>query len=663
MCGIAGHWNSDRGGDRERLGCLGLAMARAIEHRGPDDLQSWCDVRHGLGLGFARLAILDLSEEGRQPMVSGSGRLVIVFNGEIYNFRELSKDLCSRGHTFRGHSDTEVILAAFEEWGVEAALRRFVGMFAIALWDREEGTLVLARDRLGIKPLYYGSFGKTFLFGSELKALRAHPAFEESIDRGSLALFMRRGYVPSPHSIYTGVRQLPPGCWIKLESSHARFAAPQAFWSMQQVLEKTQPFRGSDQEAVSRLEELLKEAVKLRMIADVPLGAFLSGGIDSSTVVALMQAQSSRPVKTFSIGFNEKKYDEATHARDVARHLGTEHTELYVSAEEAQRVIPKLPQMFDEPFADPSQVPTYLVSKLARSQVTVSLSGDGGDELFCGYSRYWEAMATWKALSKFPEPLRTAVAHGIGKVPASLWNASLGWLWALVWPHIGSPAETMKRVGEILGIKSRERVYLRMISQWQNPLEVVLRGEEVPPLASWPLGSLREGSFQEWMMYVDTLGYLPSDILTKVDRCSMAVSLEARVPILDHRVVEFAWSLPMEQRTRPGASKWILRQVLGRYLPEKMFNRSKMGFGIPLCEWLRGPLRDWGEALVNEERLRREGYLDPAPVRRMWQQHQSKERDFGHALWTVLMFQAWLERTRGAEFTMKSKKFHEGLKK
>lgn len=642
MCGIAGQWNLERGGDKERLNCLALAMARAIEHRGPDDLQSWADPAHGLGLGFCRLAILDLSEEGRQPMHSRSGRYVIVFNGEIYNFRELAKELCSRGHSFRGHSDTEVALAAFEEWGVEAALKRFVGMFAIALWDREETALVLARDRLGIKPLYYGWFGDTLLFGSELKALRAHPQFEESIDRGSLALFMRRGYVPSPYSIYKQVRHLPPGCWIKLSSSNMRFAAPQAFWSMEQVVTKGESFKGTEQEAVLRLEELLLKAVKLRMIADVPLGAFLSGGIDSSTVVALMQAQSSRPVKTFSIGFNEKKYDEASHAREVARHLGTEHTELYVSAEEAQRVIPKLPHMFDEPFADPSQVPTYLVSKLARSQVTVSLSGDGGDELFGGYARYWEAAATWKMLSRIPKKIRLGLAEKLNKVPVAAWNRGLGWLWSMLWPSIGTPGETMRRASEVLSIENGERVYLRMTSQWQHPTQLVLLGEEPPNLVSWPSG----GSFQEWMMYVDTLGYLPSDILTKVDRCSMAVSLEARVPMLDHRVVEFAWSLPMELRARPGCGKWILRQVLGRYVPERMFNRSKMGFGIPLCEWLRGPLREWGEGLLDESRLRSEGYLQPEPVRKVWRQHQNKERDHGYALWNVLMFQAWLEQRR-----------------
>ncbi len=628
MCGLTGYWKTG-GSSAPELQAQIERMTSTLVPRGPDDSGTWIDAECGLALGFRRLAILDLTPAGHQPMPSASGRYVIVFNGEVYNFAELRQELEARGDRFRGGSDTEVMLAAIEAWGLEAATQRFVGMFAIALWDRQERQLALVRDRLGKKPLYYGWAGPVFLFGSELKALRAHRACGAAVDRGALSLFLRHGFIPAPHSIYQGIHQLPPGCIVRIAAPDAPPATPQPYWSLREVAERgvREPFAGSDREATDRLEALLREAVRLRMIADVPLGAFLSGGVDSSAVVALMQAQSQRPVQTFSIGFAESQYDEAPHAKAVAQHLGTAHTELYVTPENARDVIPRLPEIYDEPFADISQIPTCLLAQLARRHVTVSLSGDGGDELFAGYARYAETERYWQKLSRIPGALRGLIGCGMKAVGQ---GSRLGRLLA--------------RRADVLGMKTPEALYLRNSSQWKTPAEVVIGGFEPPTVYTdstrWPAGC----GFTERMQFFDSSSYLSDDIFTKVDRASMAVSLEARVPLTDHRVVEFGWSLPRTLKVRGGQGKWILREVLDRYVPRRLIERPKMGFGVPMGAWLRGPLRDWAEALLDERRLRAEGYFHPAPIRERWRTHLSGESEGEYYLWNVLMFQAWREK-------------------
>jgi asparagine synthase (glutamine-hydrolysing) len=626
-------------------------MADQLVHRGPDDSGVWVDGEAGIALGFRRLAILDLSPAGHQPMTSSNGRYVIVFNGEVYNFAELRRDLESRGHSFRGHSDTEVMLEAVSEWGLEAAVKRFVGMFAFALWDRHARVLHLVRDRLGIKPLYCGCQNKTFLFGSELKALRVHPDFQPEINRGALALYLRYAYIPQPYSIYQGIWKLPPGCILSLRagtqtSSELSGAAP--YWSAKEVYENgaASPFRGSEGEAIEELDRLLRESVRLRMIADVPLGAFLSGGIDSSTVVALMQAQSHRPVKTFTIGFHAQEFNEAAHARTVAAHLGTEHTEMYVTPKEAMDVIPKLPTLYDEPFADSSQIPTYLVSALTRRHVTVSLSGDGGDELFGGYQRYSNARRFWKNVRRFPHFTRKALARVIRVCKPATYDRLIGGLASLL-PRLARPStvgERMYRLAEVLTATNPEELYRQLASYWNSPAEVVLDANELPVLLTQSSDWARLADISQRMMFLDLATYLPDDILAKVDRASMGVSLEARVPILDHRVVEFAARLPISMKVRSGQGKWLLRQLLYRYVPRELVERPKMGFSVPIEDWLRGPLRDWAEGLLNQDRLRREGFFRPEPIGELWAEHLSGQRNWHGHLWNVLMFQAWREK-------------------
>lgn len=621
-------------------------MVASIRYRGPDDFGVWCDERVGIGLGHARLSILDLSPEGHQPMVSASGRYVISYNGEVYNFAELRSELGVVGQKFRGHSDTEVMLAAFEEWGIEKAVQRFVGMFAFALWDKQTRTLTLARDRLGEKPLYYGWQGEAFLFGSELKALRAHPAFRAEVDRNALALLLRHNYIPAPYSIYQGISKLSPGCLLTVSLSQ-RNPRIVPYWSGKQAIEAglAHPFEGSESAAVSALEALLKDAVGQQMVADVPLGAFLSGGVDSSTVVALMQAQSSRPVKTFTIGFHEEGYDEAPHAKSVARHLGTEHTELYVMPKEAMDVIPRLPALYDEPFSDSSQIPTFLVSELARRHVTVSLSGDGGDELFGGYNRYFWATNIWRRVGWVPQPMRAALVGALMALPPSAWNGVFRWLSRFLpvgWRY-ANPGDKLHKLAEVLAVRTPEEIYLDLVSHWKQPTEVVRGTHEPPTVLTDPARWADLPDFEQRMMYLDQMTYLPDDILTKVDRAAMGVSLETRVPFLDHRVVEFAWSLPLSMKIRHGQGKWLLRQVLYRHVPKELMERPKMGFGVPIDVWLRGPLKGWAEELLDEARLQREGYFDPRPIRRKWAEHLTGRRNWSYYLWDVLMFQAWLE--------------------
>jgi asparagine synthase (glutamine-hydrolysing) len=624
-------------------------MAGAMTHRGPDDAGSWSDTTAGIALSHRRLSILDLSPLGHQPMESACGRFVVVFNGEIYNHRSLRRDLARSGHRFRGGSDTETMLAAFAEWGVEGALQRFNGMFAFGLWDRVARKLYLARDRAGEKPLYIARCRGSLMFSSEIKALRAHSDFEGVVDRDALALYMRHGYVPAPYSIYRGVVKLPPATLVTL-SDPGDPAAPQPYWSFEEVAARgvAEPFEGSDREAAAVLEELLRDAIRLRMEADVPLGAFLSGGIDSSTVVALMQAQSSRPVRTFTIGFHESGYNEAEQASRVARHLGTEHTELYLTPGEATAVIPRLPRIYDEPFADSSQIPTFLVSQLARRHVTVSLSGDAGDELFGGYTRYLWATTIWRQARRLPAGARRWTARALTALPAESWNRLLHGIDPLLPAHLHqhNPGDKIHKLAEVLNSGSAQQFYLGLVSQWKDPVSVV-RGAVEPPRpltdpARWP----QQFDFAQQMMYFDTLTYLPDDILVKMDRASMAVSLEARVPFLDHRLIEFAWKLPTRLRIRNGVGKWLLRQVLYRHVPPSLVERPKMGFGIPIETWLRRGLRPWAEELLDERRLRHEGFFDPAPIRQKWIEHLEGRRNWQYYLWNVLMFEAWLEETR-----------------
>jgi asparagine synthase (glutamine-hydrolysing) len=643
MCGIAGFWSRRR--LDESADQLLNKMGSALAYRGPDDSGTFYDDSAGLGFTFRRLSIIDLSVEGHQPMASASGRYTIIFNGEVYNYEEIRTELGTRA--WRGHSDTEVMLAAIERWGLDAAIRRFVGMFAFALWDRQERRLYLVRDRLGIKPVYYGHVDGNFVFASELKAIRQFPGFAARIDRNNLALYMRFNFVPAPHSIYEGIFKLEPGHILALDEPAARpVLIP--FWSATDVAKNGLASRinGDDADVTEQLHQKLLAAVRLRMYADVPLGAFLSGGIDSSTVVALMQAQSSRPVKTFTIGFHETDYNEAPYAKAIARHLGTDHTELYLAPQDALNVVPQLPAMFDEPFADPSQIPTHLVSKLARQHVTVTLSGDGGDELFGGYARYALLESLWKVLGKVPGPVARAFAKTVHAVPPARIDQILGWL-PLPDALKPSPGHKFHKLADLSRLDPGA-IYLQSLSQWPNPSAIVL-GSCEPATVSQDIAELKWMSRPlELAMLTDLTHYLPDDILTKVDRASMAVSLEARIPLLDHRVVEFAWRLPARFKVRGGKAKWILREILHRYVPASLVSRPKMGFGIPIDHWLRGPLREWAEDLLSPDSLRRSGYLAVAPIREKWDEFQSRARSWQYLLWTVLMFQSWLEENSSA---------------
>src|SRR5437016_2037777 len=606
MCGIAGFWQTERGDQHPRD--ILNRMAVALAHRGPDDSGIFFDDSTGVGLAFRRLSVIDLSPQGHQPMSSASGRYTIICNGEVYNFEELRQELGTQ--PWRGHSDTEVMLAAIERWGLNGALQRFIGMFAFALWDREQRRLHLVRDRLGIKPLYYGYINSNFVFASELKALRQFPGFEARINRDALALYMRFTYVPAPHCIYKDIYKLQPGHILTMEASHGEPVLT-PFWSAMDVAKKGLASRlhADDSEIIEQLHHTLLSAVRLRMIADVPLGAFLSGGIDSSTVVALMQSQSSRPVKTFTIGFHEEIYNEATYAKAIASHLGTDHTELYVTPKDAWDVIPLLPSMYDEPFADPSQIPTHLVSRLARQHVTVSLSGDGGDELFGGYDRYFFLNSLWRFLKRVPGPVARGMAKLIRLASPLTLNRTLG---ALPLPRTlkSAPGHKLHKLADALVLQTPAAIYLNIFTQWPDPSSVVIGASEPPTIAQTMDSFNWLASTQEMAMLTDLTNYLPDDILTKVDRASMAASLEARVPLLDHRIVEFAWQLPLHYKVRGSQGKWILRQILYRYVPPELVDRPKMGFGVPIGPWLRGPLREWSEDLLSPASLKRSGFFE-----------------------------------------------------
>jgi asparagine synthase (glutamine-hydrolysing) len=621
-------------------------MLSAIEHRGPDSDGVWHASSPPIALGQKRLAIVDLSPTGAQPMHSACGRYVITYNGEIYNHLKLRAQLPEVA--WRGHSDTEVLLESISAIGVSATLAKCIGMFAFALWDKQAHTLTLCRDRFGEKPLYYGWLGKgvgrVFVFGSELKALKAHPAFKAEINRDALTSLMRYGYIPAPSSIYQGICKLEAGCIASVELTDQGIDITR-YWNSAQVAarQRSRPQTGQV-EVLDNLEVLLKDAVAQQMMADVPLGAFLSGGVDSSTVVALMQSQSMRPVKTFTIGFNDQGYDEARHAKLVAQHLGTEHTEMVVSPQEAQAVVGLLPHMYCEPFADSSQIPTYLVSKLARQHVTVSLSGDAGDEVFGGYNRYPSTSQLWPKLQQTPLWARSLAANAITCVSPGAWTSMSNRL-----PpskhfsklhHLG---DKLHKAAGVLASRNIDDLYRGLVSHTSNPDSWVVGGLDHAATSVFDNPNLVGLDNVEKMMLIDTQTYLADDILCKVDRAAMAVSLESRVPFLDHRVFEFAWSLPMDTKIHHGITKWPLRQILYRYVPQKLIDRPKMGFGIPLHDWLRGPMKAWAEELLDEARLQREGYFHPAPVRQAWQRHLSGKYNYAHKLWPVLMFQAWLE--------------------
>ncbi|MDJ0851592.1 MAG: asparagine synthase (glutamine-hydrolyzing) [Myxococcota bacterium] len=652
MCGFTGILDADRATDADTLrGCLSR-MADTLAHRGPDDRGTWVDPQAGVGLGHRRLAILDPGPDGAQPMVSRCGRYVVVYNGELYDFRELRRELEKAGHGFRGHSDTEVLVEGISAWGVEETVRRSNGMFAFALWDRAARSLTLARDRIGKKPVYYGWCGRRFLFGSELRALRAHPDFRGEVDRDALGLLVRYSYVPAPRSIFRGIRKLEAGHLATL-SAEAGVSEPtlHEYWSRREVAAAglTEPFTGTPEDAEEELDGLLRDAVARRMVADVELGALLSGGFDSSTVVAMMQAQSERPVRTFSIGFLEEAYDESHHARAIAKHLGTDHREITVTPRDALASIPELPAVFDEPFADMSQIPTLLVSRLAREDVTVALSGDGGDELFAGYSRYHHSLTRWRHYARLPTALRRALAPGLSALArASSPRPGRGDGTVGTWRRrLGS----LDRELELVGAGSPVDVFMRKVARCPRASRFVTGAGDDACRFDAHEGAPGFPDAVSHMMYLDFCSYLQEDVLTKVDRASMAASLEVRCPILDHRVVELAWRLPFSMKVADGQSKWILRRVLDRYLPRELTDRPKQGFGIPMERWLAGPLRDWADALLSPARLRREGYFEARAVEALWHQHETGWRSWHTLLWNVLMFQAWLDATpiRGSQ--------------
>ena len=666
MCGFAGFIVANAAAPNS-LEADATRMALAIAHRGPDDAGAWADAQSGIALGHRRLSIVDLSPAGHQPMVSGGGRYVIAFNGEIYNHQALRAELQAAGAApaeWRGHSDTETLLAAFEHWGVEPTLNKTVGMFAIALWDAREQCLYLARDRFGEKPLFFGWAGeggaRAFVFGSELKALRAFPGFANPVCREALTQYLRFLYVPAPRSIYCGVFKLEPGCMLTLRGAppDAAPAQPlrpgdvhgslsvQRWWSLADVVQaEAQNLITNEAEGLAQLTSALQDAVGLQALADVPLGAFLSGGVDSSLIVALMQKQArqsgSGPVKTFTVGFEEAGFDESPHARAVAQHLGTEHHEMRVTARMAQDVIPALPQMYDEPFADSSQIPTHLVCKAAREQVTVALSGDAGDELFGGYNRYFWGPRIWRRLAGLPYPARQALAATLAALPASGWDGLAKPLGMV------RPGEKLHKLARAMrGVHGLDDLYRNLVSEWQDPAQLV-KGEAGPVVEpaslladALPAGGAESGPLR--MMYRDSMSYLPDDILCKVDRAAMAISLETRVPFLDHRVAELAWRLPLNMKIRGNEGKWALRQVLYQHVPRELIERPKAGFALPIGLWLRGPLREWAEALLSPTRLEAEGFFHPVPIRQRWAEHTSGRADHTASLWTVLMFQAWL---------------------
>lgn len=619
-------------------------MTDTLAYRGPDSRGTWYDDARGVGLGHRRLAIRDLSPTGAQPMTSSCGRYVIVYNGEVYSHTEIACDLERTSRKLKGSSDTEIILEACAEWGVDKVLPRLNGMFGLALFDKDTGTLVLLRDRLGIKPVYWGIVNGLLMFGSELKALRAVPGWEPRIDRNALAAFMRHNYIPAPHTIYQGIRKLEPGTLLKTGPDGS--IKIERYWNLRAIVEKSvkRRKRASDAVSLTELDSLLSDAVRRRMVSDVPLGTLLSGGIDSSLVTALMVENSDRPIKTFSIGFAEKGFDEAPFAKAIAKHLGTDHTELYVEPGHALELVDKLPYWYDEPFADSSQIPTAMVCELTRKYVTVVLSGDGGDELFAGYDRYHIGLDMWNRANLAPRIIQKLVAQGLLSQPASRLDA-LGQVLPARFRR-NQLGDKLHKFAHAILLEDPDDMYRRMLSHWHEPDEMVIGASEAKGIL-WD-DSVRKTvpDFLERMQFLDTVTYLPDDILTKVDRASMSVALEARVPLLDHRVVEKAWSMPKEMKLRNGEAKWALRQLLYKRVPRDLIDRPKMGFGVPIADWIRGPLRDWAENLLDRKRLESQGLFNTDPIRERWEAHLSGI-NWGYPLWDVLMAQAWIDANEG----------------
>jgi asparagine synthase (glutamine-hydrolysing) len=638
MCGIAGIFDT-RGERGETLAATAAMMTRTLAHRGPDGEDVWMNAEAGIALGHRRLAIIDLSPTGRQPMASANGRFVITYNGEVYNAAELALELGQKGVTFSGHSDTEVIVEACATWGVERCLERLNGMFAFAVWDQQKRTLTLARDRAGIKPLYWARFGTVFVFGSELKAIRMHPRFAGDLDRDAIAGFMRHGYIAAPRSIYRDVYKLEPGHSLTIDANGS--VTDRCYWDIYKIA--IRPARTPGPRIIDELETLLADAVRRCMISDVPLGAFLSGGIDSSVVAALMQANSPRPIRTFTIGFASAQFNEADHAKDVATHLGTDHTELYVSDRDLLNIVPKLSYYFDEPFADPSQIPTYLLSGLTRQHVTVALSGDGGDELFAGYARYFQASRLWTRFRLVPSWARAPLGSLLDY--AFVAAQDLRPARSLLGLQSPSAADRWQKLSDFLRGGDALALYRELLSHWPRPDALVINGSE-PANPHWKNAVTRQmPDVLNQFRLIDFLTYLPDHVLTKVDRATMSAGLEARVPLLDHRVIEFAWSLPPALHVRNGQGKALLRDILARYVPRALFERPKWGFVPPLAEWLRGPLKKWADDLLDEQMLRRQHVLEAAPVRARWRNHleQAPGRyDWCSPIWNVLTFQAWL---------------------
>lgn len=644
MCGIAGYWDLKTRHNTEQMSGTVTRMRDQLIHRGPDGADNWIDAGNGIAFGHRRLAIVDLSEHGKQPMISANQRYVMMFNGEIYNHQEIKQQLIASGlaPNWRGHSDTEVALAAFEAWGVESAVQQFTGMFAIALWDQQQKLLYLIRDRLGEKPLYYGWVNNNLLFGSELKSLKVHPDWQQSIDPQAVSLMMQYNCIPAPFTIYKDIFKLEPGKILVINSQGSMQTIP--YWELRKVAQQAKLAIGAN-EAVDLLEQRLGQAVKQQMVADVPVGAFLSGGIDSSTIVALMQANSSSSVRTFTIGFEEAAYNEAEQAKAIAQHLGTEHTELYLSAEQTRAVIPAMAKYYDEPFADSSQVPTYMVAQLTRQHVTVSLSGDGGDELFAGYNRYSWVPQIWRRIAFLPQPLRQLLSKLMCALPPAQWDKLFKIMQPLL-PAIArqrNPGDKLHKLARVISAPSARAIYHQLVSHWYGAEALGSTNPQLIDLTK----EIADQTLVESMMYMDTQRYLPDDILVKVDRAAMAVSLETRVPFLDHKVVELAWSLPMNLKIHNGQSKWLVRQLLQHYVPEDLYDRPKMGFGVPIDQWLRGPLKSWAQDLLSNSMLAKHGLLNNKLVQRKWQEHQTGTRNWQYHLWDVLMFQAWYEANHG----------------
>ncbi len=661
MCGIAGVFDTSGTTTQSELLDIGQRMGNRLTHRGPDAGDVWSDKNSGLVLAHKRLSIIDLSG-GAQPMSSSSGRYVLTYNGELYNYRELRAELVKRGITFRDHSDTEVLLAALSEWPIEKALSKVVGMFAFALWDQKEKKLILGRDRMGEKPLYYGWVGKSFVFSSELRAFDECPQWEKQIDIDALALFFRHNYVPDPHSIFRGIYKLPAASYLVVDVKTSKRSpedfspfpvselsssfSPTVYWSAHGSLGEFSFSPGSEVESASNLRQLLQSTIKDKLLADVPIGALLSGGVDSSLVTALIQEASPSAVETFSLGFDSEAHDEARYAKSVAAHLGTDHHEMYVSGKDVLAVVPEIPSIYDEPFADSSQIPTLLISRLARQSIKVALSGDGGDELFGGYNRYVWGQRLTKIRGATPLVTQKCYRLLVESLPPRVWNAIGRQAAMLVGPSRAIPmlGDKLYKSLHLIGRRDFLQSYTSLISIWQDSISLVIGSKQVGHGVRTSDILKSQFSEIEKMMALDSLHYLPGDILVKVDRASMSTGLEVRAPLLDHRIVEFALKLPLELKLKNGIGKWLLRQVLYEYIPKPLIDRPKMGFAVPLADWLRGPLKNWASDLLDQQSLASQGVLNADLVSEKWREHLSGHRNWEHQLWGVLMFQSWMEK-------------------